>query len=66
MEFSHIARCDGKVWKSKLGKGQDIEHNSLAVLEGDQADEYGLVDRVMKRAIQKETSLPEVTAELEA
>ena len=50
-EFSHIARSDGKVWKSKLGSGQDIYHNSLVVLEGDQADEYGIVERVLRRSI---------------
>jgi len=50
-EFSHVARSDGKVWKSKLGKGQDIDHYSLDVLEGDEADEYGIVDRILKRQI---------------
>lgn len=50
-EFSHIAWSDGKVWKSKLGSGQDIDHYSLDVLEGDQADEYGIVDRVLRKAI---------------
>jgi hypothetical protein len=50
-EFSHIARSDGIVWKSKLGSGQDIDHYSLSVLEGDQADEYGIVDRVLRRRI---------------
>lgn len=51
LEFSHIARSDGHIWKSKLGKGQDIHHYSLAVLEGDDADEYGIVERVLRRAI---------------
>lgn len=51
MEFSHVAKCDGRVWKSKLGKGQDIEHFSLAVLEGDQEAEYGIVDRVLRRPL---------------
>jgi len=50
-EFSHIAKSDGKVWKSKLGSGQDIYHYSLAVLEGDQADEYGIVERVLRKPI---------------
>src|SRR5207237_700439 len=36
---SHVARSDGRSWKSKLGKGQDIEHASLDVLEGDRMDE---------------------------
>lgn len=46
---SHVAVSDGRIWKSKLGKGQDIYHYSLSVLEGDQADEYGIVERVLKR-----------------
>jgi hypothetical protein len=48
---SHVAKSDGRIWKSKLGKGQDIEHASLDLLEGDQFDEYGVVDVVLKRAI---------------
>jgi hypothetical protein len=50
-EFSHIAVSDGTVWKSKLGKGQDIEHCSLDVLEGDQKDEYGIVDRILRNPL---------------
>lgn len=50
-EFSHVARSDGTVWKSKLGKGQDIHHYSLDVLEGDQSDEYGIVERILRRRI---------------
>jgi hypothetical protein len=50
-EFSHIARSDGVVWKSKLGSGQDIDHYSLGVLEGEHADEYGIVDLVLRRRI---------------
>jgi hypothetical protein len=48
---SHVARSDGKTWKSKLGKGQDLEHYSLEVFEGDQAEEYGIVTAVFRRAI---------------
>ncbi len=48
---SHVAKSDGQTWKSKLGKGQDIEHASLEVLEGEQFDEYGIVDVVLRRAI---------------
>ena len=48
---SHVARSDGRVWKSKLGKGQDIDHLSLDVLEGNEKDEYGIVDRVLRRPI---------------
>ncbi|HWT01917.1 MAG TPA: hypothetical protein VN256_16840 [Pyrinomonadaceae bacterium] len=47
---SHVARQQesGK-WTSKLGKGHDIEHDTLALLEGDDADEYGEVEVFMKR-----------------
>jgi hypothetical protein len=48
---SHVAVSDGRVWKSKLGKGQDIYHSSLDVLEGTEKDEYGIVERVLKRPI---------------
>lgn len=48
---THVAKSDGRVWKSKLGKGQDIHHQSLDVLEGDQRDEYGIVDLILKRPI---------------
>jgi hypothetical protein len=51
MEFSHIAKSDGRAWKSKLGKGQDIEHYSFDVLEGDQGDEYGIVERVLRKRL---------------
>lgn len=47
----HIAKSDGRVWKSKLGRYQDIEHASLDLLEGDQQCEYGIVERILKRAI---------------
>ncbi len=47
----HIALSDGKVWKSKLGRLQDIEHASLDLLEGDQGWEYGIVERILKRKI---------------
>jgi hypothetical protein len=50
---SHLAKSDGRVWKSKLGKGQDIEHASLDVLEGDQADEYGIVELVLRRPLRQ-------------
>lgn len=48
---SHVAVSDGHVWKSKLGKGQDISHSSLDILEGDQQDEYGIVDSIFKRPL---------------
>lgn len=49
--YSHVAVSDGVHWKSKLGKGQDIAHNSLDLLEGDQADEYGIVAVILRKAI---------------
>lgn len=46
-EPSHVARqLDGGKWTSKLGKGCDIEHSALDVLEG---EEYGKVKVVMSR-----------------
>jgi hypothetical protein len=48
---SHAARQTRRgTWMSKLGKrGKDIEHETLNLLEGNQNDEYGTVERVMKR-----------------
>lgn len=46
---SHYARSEDGAWKSKLGKDVDIKHTSLDVLEGDKQDEYGIVERVLKR-----------------
>jgi hypothetical protein len=43
---SHVAISDDYTWLSKIGKGQDISHSSLDLLEG---DEYGIVDRILKR-----------------
>jgi hypothetical protein len=51
--FSHVTKSDGRVWKSKLGKGQDIEHPSLDVLEGNQYDEYGTVVVLLQRRMIK-------------
>ena len=50
--YSHVAMSDGAVWKSKLGKGQDIEHDSLDLLEGNQEAEYGIVATILRKAIQ--------------
>jgi hypothetical protein len=36
----HVAKSDGRVWKSKLGRIQDIEHARLDLLEGDKFWEY--------------------------
>ena len=48
---SHIARQTRQgTWKSKLGiRGQDIEHASLDLLEGNEQDEYGYVAKLMKK-----------------
>lgn len=45
-EFLHVARQmpDGR-WTSKLGKGEDITHNSVEALEG----YYGQVCRYMRK-----------------
>ncbi len=44
---SHVARQLGSgQWTSKLGKGSDIEHMTLDVLEG---EEYGRVGVIMRR-----------------
>lgn len=50
--YSHVALSDGITWKSKLGKGQDIEHDSLDLLEGETSDEYGIVAMILRKAIQ--------------
>jgi hypothetical protein len=47
----HVAKSNGIVWKSKLGRYQDIEHSSLDLLEGDQGCEYGVVDRILRRPL---------------
>lgn len=46
---SHVTKSDGRVWKSKLGKLQDIEHASLDLLEGNTNYEYGVVDKILKK-----------------
>jgi len=49
---SHVAKSDGRAWKSKIGKKQDIRHDSLALLEG---EEYGMVDRILRRPLARAT-----------
>jgi len=51
---THVAISNGSEWLSKLGKGQDIMHSSLDLLEGTDGDEYGLVDRILRRRAPKE------------
>ena len=50
---SHVALSDGRTWKSKLGKLQDIEHASLDILEGDQEYEYGIVEHILRRSVSR-------------
>ena len=46
---SHVARqLDNGYWTSKLGPDEDINHSTLAALEG---EFYGEVDTIMKRSI---------------
>lgn len=54
MLASHVAISDGYTWLSKLGMGQDIAHSSLDLPEGDQRDEYGIVDRILKRPARRQ------------
>jgi hypothetical protein len=56
MRPGHVCKSDGRAWKSKLGRFQDIEHSSLELLEGDQCCEYGIVERILKRPIEKKSS----------
>lgn len=49
----HVAKSDGRVWKSKLGRIQDIEHATLDLLEGDRFCEYGIVEKIFRRPITK-------------
>ena len=47
---SHAARQTRQgTWISKLGRGKDIEHSTLDLLAGDQRDEYGKVERILKK-----------------
>ena|ERR1039457_318685 len=51
LQPGHVAKSDGRTWKSKLGRYQDIAHDSLDLLEGSQGGEYGRVERILKRPI---------------
>jgi len=47
---SHVAKqTESGQWSSKLGKGHDILHDSLDLLEGHDGDEYGRVEVFMSR-----------------
>lgn len=51
LRFTHVARQRASgAWTSKLGRLEDIEHESLDALAGDSADAYGAVVAFMKRA----------------
>ena len=50
---SHAAKSDGTIWKSKLGGYQDIDHDSLEVLEGEEYA-YGIVECVLRRPLGQE------------
>jgi hypothetical protein len=50
-DFTHAARqLPSGRWTSKLGRAEDIEHDTLAQLEGAGRYEYGFVELLMKRA----------------
>jgi hypothetical protein len=47
---THVARLVGpRKWTSKLGRGVDIEHDTLDLLAGDAKHEYGSVVRFLVR-----------------
>jgi hypothetical protein len=51
-DFTHVAsQLPSGAWSSKLGAFEDIEHNSLNALEGNDANEYGRVRQIMKRRL---------------
>jgi hypothetical protein len=51
-EITHVARqLPNGHWTSKLGGGEDIEHNDLHALSGELGHSYGTVIRFMRRAI---------------
>src|SRR6185312_3429657 len=52
MSPTHVAISTGHKWKSKLGKLQDIEHDSLDLLEGYSGYEYGIVELVLEKVVQ--------------
>jgi hypothetical protein len=47
--FKHVARMqDTGVWTSKLGQGEDIDHDALGALEGSL---YGTVGMILQRRL---------------
>ena len=56
-EPTHVAKqLESGAWTSKLSRGYDIEHETLELLMGDEADEYGSVVKIMKRTRQRKES----------
>jgi hypothetical protein len=55
MSPEHVAVSDGRSWKSKLGRYQDIEHRSLDLPEGENACEYGIVAKILRRPVRSRT-----------
>jgi hypothetical protein len=50
LEFSHVCdQLNSGVWTSKLGKYEDIKHNSLEALAGNDGEEYGEIKVILKR-----------------
>jgi hypothetical protein len=48
--FSHVCdQLNTGAWTSKLGKDEDIRHNSLDALAGEFEEEYGEIRVIMKR-----------------
>ncbi len=49
-EFTHVAdQLHSGAWTSKLGYGEDIQHNTPHSLEGNSEDEYGKIYQILKR-----------------
>jgi hypothetical protein len=48
--FSHVCdQLNSGAWSSKLGKYEDIKHNSLEALAGNVEEEYGEIKVILKR-----------------
>jgi hypothetical protein len=48
--FTHVCdQLNSGAWTSKLAADEDIQHNSLEVLEGKVGNEYGKVAQIVKR-----------------
>jgi hypothetical protein len=48
--FTHVAKqLESGAWTSKLSADEDIEHNTLYALEGNNGNEYGKVKQILKK-----------------